>query len=191
MDTKPTIMQSRREIPVRDAVDVIVWGGGMRMDAFKQARLRGDLPASIGIQDTTDACQMHALRQTGVVHVITGFSHFNGFDPHLITRSIVDGRRMAFTVSHVYRKYIPGFSNAIITGTAANLGVRTSRYLAGDYVLAANHLQAGVRHHDAVGKLVGWDNLTKHPGPNAWAAQVCHADTSDLPYRCLQTSMVS
>lgn len=160
-------------------------GGGMQMDAFKQAKASGELPATIGIQDTTDACQMHALRQTGVVHVITGFSHFNGLDAERITRSIADGRRMAFTVTDVYRKYIPGFKNAFVAGTAANLGVRTSRCLDGDFVFTADMLKPGVRQSDAVGALVGWENQVKHHGANAWGSQVCHADSADLPYRCL------
>ncbi len=160
-------------------------GGGMQMDAFKQAKANGELPESIGIQDTTDACQMHALRQTGVVHVITGFTHFDGLDAEQISRSIADGRRMAFTVADVYRKYIPGFANAFIAGTAANLGVRTSRYLDGEFVFTADMLKPGVRHPDAVGTLVGWENQIKHHGANAWGSQVCHADSADLPYRCL------
>jgi len=160
-------------------------GGGMQMDAFRQAKANGELTATIGIQDTTDACQMHALRQTSIVHVITGFTHFDGLDAELISRSITDGRRMAFTVSEVYRKYIPGFTNAFIAGTAANLGVRTSRCLDGAFVFTRDMLKAGVRQPDAVGTLVGWDNLVKHHGANAWGSQVCHADSSDLPYRCL------
>jgi len=160
-------------------------GGGMQMDAFKQAKANGELPATIGIQDTTDACQMHALRQTGVVHVITGFTHFNGLDAEQISRSIADGRRMAFTVADVYRKYIPGFKKAFIAGTAANLGVRTSRYLDGEFVFTADMLKSGVRQPDAVGTLVGWENQVKHHGANAWGSQVCHADSADLTYRCL------
>lgn len=160
-------------------------GGGMQMDAFKQAKASGDLPASIGIQDTTDACQMHALRQTGVVHVVTGFTHFDGLDAERISRSIADGRRMAFTVAEVYRKYLPGFANAFIADTAANLGVRTSRYLDGDFVFTAGMLKAGVRQPDGVGKLIGWEDQVKHHGANAWGSQVCHADSADLPYRCL------
>jgi hypothetical protein len=160
-------------------------GGGMQMEAFQQARASGALPATIGIQDTTDACQMHALRQTGVVHVITGFTHFDGLDAEWITRSIADGRRMAFTVCEVYRKYIPGFTNAFVVGTAANLGVRTSRCLDGDFMFTADLLEAGVRQPDAVGTLVGYDHVVKHRGANAWGAQVCHTDSADLPYRCL------
>ena len=160
-------------------------GGGMQMDAFKRAKASGELPATIGIQDTTDACQMHALRQTGVVHVVTGFTHFDGLDADQISRSITDGRRMAFIVGEVYRKYIPGFANAFIAGTAANLGVRTSRCLDGDFVFTRDMLKAGIRQPDAVGTLVGWDNQVKYHGANAWGSQVCHADSSDLPYRCL------
>jgi hypothetical protein len=160
-------------------------GGGMQMDAFKRARSDGALPMTIGIQDTTDACQMHALRQTRVVHVITGFTHFDGLDPELISRSVLDGRRMAFTVGEVYCNYIPGFGSAYIAGTATNLGVRTSRYLDGDFVFTAGMMEAGVRHTDAVGRFVGYDHVVKHTGPNAWGSQLCHADSSDLPYRCL------
>jgi hypothetical protein len=160
-------------------------GGGMQLDAFARARQNGDLPSAIGIQDTTDACQMHALRQTGVVHVITGFTHFDVIDSEQISQSILDGRRMAFTIAEVYKRYIPGFANSFVAGTAANLGVRTSRYLNGDFVFKAAMMQAGVRHPDAVGRFVGYDNIMKHSGLNAWGAQVCHTDSSDLPYRCL------
>jgi hypothetical protein len=160
-------------------------GGGMQMDAFKRARAAGELPGSIGIQDTTDACQMHALRQTGIVHVITGFTHFNGLDADLISRSVMDGRRMAFRVAEVYRQYIPGFARAFIAGTAANLGVRSSRYLDGEFVLTADMMKSGVRQPDAVGRVVGYDNVVKHPGANAWGMAMNHAEASDLPYRCL------
>jgi hypothetical protein len=160
-------------------------GGGMQMDAFKRAKASGELPATIGIQDTTDACQMHALRQTGVVHVITGFTHFDGLDAEQISRSILDGRRMAFTVAEVYRKHLPGFANAFVAGTAANLGVRASRYLDGDFIFTLEMMRAGARQPDAVGRAIGWDSVVKHQGPNAWGAQVCHADAFEVPYRCL------
>ena len=160
-------------------------GGGMQMDAFKRAKANGELPSTIGIQDTTDACQMHALRQTGIVHVITGFTRFNGLDADLISRSIHDGRCMAFTVAEVYKKYVPGFANAFVAGTAVNLGVRTSRYLDGDFVFTAQMMQAGIRQPDAVGRAVGWDHMVKHSGANAWGAQVCRADSFDVPFRCL------
>ena len=160
-------------------------GGGMQIEAFQQARANGDLPEAVGTQGTTDACQMHALRQTSMVHVITGFTRFDGLDPDGISRSIHDGRRMAFIVAEVYRKYIAGFQNAFVAGTAANLGVRASRHLDGAFQFTASMMNAGVRQPDAVGRGIGWETAVKHPGPNAWASQACHSDSFDVPYRCL------
>jgi hypothetical protein len=160
-------------------------GGGMQMDAFRRARADGVLPERIGTHDTTDACQMHAIRRLGVVHVITGFTHFDGLDADRITRSLVDGRRMAFTVADVYRKYIPGFETACVVDVAPNLGVRVSRYLDGDFVFTAAMMAAGTRQPDAVGRAVGWDSKTLHKGEKAWGCQVCRDDSFDLPYRCL------
>jgi hypothetical protein len=160
-------------------------GGGMQMEAFQRAKADGALPSTIGIHDTTDACQMHALRRTGVVHVITGLARFNGLDAERISRGIHDGRRMAFALAEVYRRYVAGFADAFVVDTAPNLGVRTSRYLDGDFVFTAAMLGSGVRQPDAVGRVVGWDNVVKHHGPGAWGAQVRHADSSDVPYRCL------
>lgn len=160
-------------------------GGGMQMRAFQEAKANGDLPAQIGLQDTTDACQMHALRRTGIVHVITGFTHFNGLDIDLISQSLNDGRKMAFVVAEVYRRYLPGFENAFIAGTADNLGVRVSRSFAGDVPFTSEMMEAGVRQPDGVGRMVGWDTEVRHGGAGAWSVQAMRADTFDLPYRCL------
>jgi hypothetical protein len=160
-------------------------GGGIQMDAFRQARADGALPESIGMHDSTSACQMHALRSTGVVHVVTGFAHFDGLDSRLISRSVVDGREMAHIVADVYRRYIPGFRNAYVAGTATNLGVRTSRYIRGDFVFTAEMMGAGVRQPDAVGRAVGWDHPVRHRGAGAWGVQALRSDSFDLPYRCL------
>ena len=160
-------------------------GGGMQMRAFQQAKASGDLPEQIGLHDTTDACQMHALRRTGIVHVITGFTHFNGLDIDLISQSLNDGRKMTFVVADVYRKYLPGFEQAVVVGTGDNLGVRVSRSLDGDFNFTADMMAAGVRHPDCVGRMVGWDNEVRHHGAKAWGVQAMRDDTFDLPYRCL------
>lgn len=160
-------------------------GGGIQMTAFRQARRDGLLPETVGLQDQVDAAQMHALRRTGIVHVISGFTHFDGLDPDLITRSLNDGRRMVFILAEVCRRYIPGFADCFVAGTADNLGVRASRYLDGDFVFTREMRQAGVRWPDAVGRLVGWDDSVRHHGKNAWGVQTMQDDTFDVPYRCL------
>lgn len=160
-------------------------GGGVQMRAFQQARVAGDLPERVGVHDTTDACQMHAVRSTGIVHVVTGFDRFNGIDAGRISRSIQDGREMAFAVAEVYKRYIPGFERAFVAGTATNLGVRTSRYARGEFTFTSDMMRAGVRWPDAVGRAVGWDHPIRHHGKGAWGVQVLRDDSFDLPYRCL------
>ena len=160
-------------------------GGGVQLEALRRAQKEGALPGKVGIHDSVDACQMHAIRRTGIVHVITGFSRFDGLDIGKISRSMGDGRRMAFEMAGVFREYVPGFENAFVVGTGTNLGVRTSRYLDGDFVFTAEMMEAGRRQEDAVGRGVGWDNRVVHPGKGAWGCQICREDSFDLPYRCL------
>jgi hypothetical protein len=150
--------------------------GGPHYPPLQKAKAAGDLPAQIGIQDSTDATQMHAIRRTGVVHVVTGYTHFDGLDADQITQSVVDGRKMAFIVAEAFRRHVPGFSNVFVVGTAANLGVRVSRCLDGDFTFTKAMLEGGTRHPDAVGRGVGWANR---------GAQCLFEDSFDVPYRCL------
>jgi ribulose 1,5-bisphosphate synthetase/thiazole synthase len=158
-------------------------GGGVQMEAFKLAKASGTLPMSVGIQDTTDAAQMHAIRKTNIVHVITGFTHVCGTNASDICKSILDGREMVFRVAEAYRKYIPGFENAFVAGVGDNLGVRWTRRITG--ISRLDGMKAGSRVADAVGRTVGWDNIIKHPGKNAWGVQICHSDGFDIPRSCL------
>jgi hypothetical protein len=150
--------------------------GGPEYAPLQEAKEAGALPDRVGIQDTVNATQMHAIRRTGVVHIVTGYTHFDGLDADAITRSLLDGRKMAFVVAEAFRRYVPGFAHSFVAGTAANLGVRTSRCLDGDFTFTRAMLQGGTRHPDVVGRGVGWE----HRG-----AQCLFADSFDLPYRCL------
>jgi len=160
-------------------------GGGIQMRAFQDAKASGDLPANVGLHDTTDACQMHVMRQTGIAHVITGFVRFDGLDIRTITRSIADGRRMAFAVADVYRNYIPGFEQSYVAGTATNLGVRFSRRIEPDVMLTEQGFLDGKFYHDAVGRCVVYTHEKKHKGPGAWSSQVMSDRMHHIPLGCL------
>jgi len=157
----------------------------MQMQAFQQAKSEGILPASVGVHDTTDACQMHALRRTRCVHVITGFCRFDGLETGGISRGILDGRRLAFTVAAAYRRFLPGFEDAFVMGVAANLGVRMSRRIEGEIVFGRDHAIPGKRFPDAVGRCVSYHHDVRHPGKNAWSAQVMSEGSFDVPMGCL------
>lgn len=160
-------------------------GGGMLLKAFREAKNAGMLPPQIGMHDTTDACQMHALRRTGIVHIVTGFVRFDGIDTGRISQAIIDGREMAFALEKTYRRFLPGFANAFVAGVADNLGVRTSRYLDNQFKFTPEMRKAGVRFPDAVNQLVPFDDVVKNPQKRAWGVQIMGDDTFDLPLRAL------
>ncbi|MBL4702198.1 MAG: FAD-dependent oxidoreductase [Phycisphaeraceae bacterium] len=160
-------------------------GGGIQMKAFQQASKDQVLPKNIGIHHTTNACQMHGLRQTRMVHVITGFVKIDGLEAGTVSKAINDGRRMAFILAEVYRRYIPGFEHAIVAGVADNLGVRSSRWIKSDFAMTKEMMRPGTRQKDAVGALVPYHASVKNPSSNAWIVQVMGEDTFDLPYGCL------
>jgi len=156
-------------------------GATEQVGVFQKAIQAGVIPEKIGITDCIQTHrQMHALRDTGIVHVIAGFTHFNGLDPKKITQSITDGREMVSILVDVYRKYVPGFENAFVAGTAANLGVRASRTMQGDFLFTREMMAAGTRQPDAIARCVGWGSSSKGK-----ECQALFTDSCDVPYRCL------
>ena len=160
-------------------------GGAIQMDIFKEAGKRGTYPEQVGMHDTLNACQMHALASKGVVHVITGFVRFDDLDIQKISRSVVDGRRMAYVVTDFFKDQVPGFGEAFVIATADDLGIRASRWLDGDFVFTANMRANRTRFDDAVGRAVVQRDIRKHTAEGAWGVQTLTDDTFDIPYRCL------
>ncbi len=160
-------------------------GGAMQMDIFKAARAKGEYPEVVGVHDTLDACQMHALRDKGVVHLITGFAHFDDLDIETITRSMVDGRRMAYVVADFFRGHVPGFDRAFVVGTADDLGIRASRWIDGEFTFTRAMREQPTTFDDAVGRGVVERDVRKHRGERAWGVQTFTDATFDIPYRCL------
>ena len=160
-------------------------GGAMQMDIFKKARAAGAYPETVGVHDTLDACQMHAIRDTGIVHLITGHVTFHDLDIERISRGMIDGRRMARVVTDFFRRRVPGFERAFVVATADDLGIRASRWSDGDFVFTRAMKENLTRFDDAVGRGVVERDMHKHPGERAWGVQTFTDDTFDVPYRCL------
>jgi hypothetical protein len=160
-------------------------GGPMQMEIFQNAIKQGEYPLKVGLHDTIDACQMHAIRDKGVVHIITGFVHFRELDAEVITRSIIDGRKMSWLVTDFFRQNMPGFENADVIATADDLGIRISHWLDGPYTLTSDSYDKETRFDDAIAQVVWYESVVKHQGARAWSAQIVSPTTTDIPLRCL------
>ena len=107
------------------------------------------------------------------------FTHVVGCDPtdaESITAATIEGRRQAFHMIPVFRKYVPGMEDCFLVTTAAVIGTRESRRILGDVVLTDDDMFASREWPDSIGYGCfyidvhnldgpGMDQETFHPEP--------------------------
>lgn len=74
----------------------------------------------------------------------------NGLDPKQVTDAEVDGRIQADIVVKFLRKYVKGCENCELDKTAADLGVRETRRVIGEYTVTLDDAKNAVRFPDAI-----------------------------------------
>jgi len=128
-----------------------------------------------------------------VVVNTTHVGGLSGTEHKELTRAEVEGRRQVISLMRFMRKYIPGFENSYLVQTAAQIGVRETRRIVGDYIFGKDDVIHGVKFpdvvlrsaypvdvHSSVGK--GYskdeadDGVPGIPPPGDWY---------EVPYRCL------
>jgi hypothetical protein len=103
-------------------------------------------------------------------------------DARDLTRGEMEARRQVPIVVDFLRKYVPGFENATLTGTANFLGVRETRHIVGDYMLTGEDVLGGARPVDTVA--VGGYPIDIH-SPEGGAVELVQVPPYGIPYRCL------
>ena len=160
-------------------------GGGEQLEIIQRGVADGSYPTHMGVYDSVDALQMHALRHTGIVHMVTGFMDMDDLEAGLIPQAMNDGKRLAFQIGDYFRAHVPGFERACVVGTADDLGIRASRWIDGEFSFGAAMRSGTARIDDAIGRGVAQRNYAKNLAPGAWGAQTFRDETFDIPYRCL------
>jgi hypothetical protein len=74
----------------------------------------------------------------------------NPFDPDELAKAEREGRLQVQRYLEVFRKYVPGYANAFILDTGAELGIRESRRVSGDYTLTTCDVLAERKFDDAI-----------------------------------------
>lgn len=160
-------------------------GGGMQLSLIKKGKEKGEFREVLGMQNTLDALQMHAMRDAGTVHIITGHVKIGNMDIEKITKAMTDGKKMAFYVTDYFRKHVPGFERAFVSATADDLGIRATRYIDGDFAFTNEMKSNPARFDDAIGRGVVERDYIKNKSRGAWGVQTFLDDSFDIPYRCL------
>jgi hypothetical protein len=105
-----------------------------------------DLPRTAG--------GIYSVRE-GIVHLNITKVMIDGrppdpFDVEELSASEREGRRQARLYLEVFRRYVPGYANAHILDTGAELGIRETRRIRGDHVLTTDDVLGERRFDDAV-----------------------------------------
>lgn len=104
------------------------------------------------------------------------------------TESEIDGRRQINSVSEFMIKYVPGFENAFVSVTNAEIGVRETRHIEGMHTLTGMDVYEGRKFEDVVSRgyfpidLHNPDGKEGYGNGGVWKVP---KDTYDIPYRCL------
>jgi hypothetical protein len=103
-----------------------------------------------------------------------------------LTTAELEGRRQVVTLMRFFRRYFPGAGNAVLLETAAQIGVRETRRIIGEYVLTLDDLQTG-RHFPDVVALGGFPVDIHSPTDDTGGVtpEYRTAAVYEIPYRTL------
>ena len=106
-------------------------------------------------------------------------------DPFAVSAAEMEGRRQAFAAAAFLAANVPGCENGRLVALAAQLGIRESRRIRGDFVLTADDLRAGRRFPDAIA--AGAYPIDIHPATGAGLTFETLGDdhATQIPYRSL------
>jgi len=156
-------------------------------DLVAQAKSKGDYPLPGDL-----VFYIGRPRRGEVVFNTTHVGGVDGTNPHDLTKAEIEGRKQATALVKFARKYLPGFENAYLLRTAAQIGVRETRRIIGEYVFCAEDVIKGAKFEDAIARLAypidvhsgKGEGYTKTEESNRPAAPQ-DGDWYEVPYRCL------
>ncbi len=146
-----------------------------------EAREAGEFPVErrgVGLYKTLEP---------GVWRINTSRMHrLDGADVRDLTTGEIEGRRQVDALMRFFRKWLPGFENAMLLDTAATVGVRETRRIIGDYQLTLDDLASG-REFDDVIALCGYPVDIHSPTDDGGAVGDGYrtANIYQIPYRSL------
>jgi hypothetical protein len=145
------------------------------------AKARGEFPIP------RDKIGIYRTPEKGVWRVnTTRLLGMDGTNPDDLTRAEIEGRKQVFALLDFMRRECPGLEQVRLRETAAQIGVRETRRIRGEYLLTVDDLISG-RHFDDVVALAGYP-VDIHPVDGSGSGireDVPTADVYEIPYRSL------
>ncbi|MDR7519005.1 MAG: FAD-dependent oxidoreductase [Armatimonadota bacterium] len=102
-----------------------------------------------------------------------------------LARAEVEGRRQAYQVVDLLRRRVPGFAGAYLLETPAQIGVRETRRIVGDYVLTAEDILAARKFDDAIACGAYPIDIHDPASDRLVTRRLPPGEYYTIPYRCL------
>jgi hypothetical protein len=118
--------------------------------------------------------------------VVVQLVHVRGVDAtdaRDLTRAEIEGRRQTRAVVEFLTQNVPEFDGAYLIETAAQIGIRETRRILGDYVLSLEDLQAARKFDDGIATVSFGVDIHDPVGKSQVGGPI--TGVYDIPYRCL------
>jgi 2-polyprenyl-6-methoxyphenol hydroxylase-like FAD-dependent oxidoreductase len=103
-----------------------------------------------------------------------------------LTRAEIDGRRQVFQILEFLRRWVPGFDQCVLLDTGAQVGVRETRRIVGEYTLTQEDLASGRDFDDTIAFAAYPMDIHDPQGAGGGVSNRGEtANMYQIPYRCL------
>ena len=112
-------------------------------------------------------------------------------DPDDLTRAEVAARAQVMQLYEFFRRNVPGFANARIAATAAQIGIRESRRIVGEYTLTRDDVlsRAHVRRRGRAQRVSDRHSQSRRAAARR-RYRLPPGAAYEIPYRCLVPALV-
>ena len=165
--------------PERFGADTLTAIAGL-WDIWRDAREAGevDIPREI-------VSLFRGVHRDEVTVNMTRVTGLNPLDADDLTRAEVESRRQVMQLLRFFRTRVPGFRDCRLAATPAQVGVRESRRIVGEYQLTGDDLLQAHTFPDAVARSGYPIDIHNPKGAGTTTVRLREGQTYEIPYRCL------
>ena len=126
-------------------------GGGRDMRLVKEAIERGEYEREAVFSKDLDVLGMFAYQGSQAVMINSCNFRIDHLDIRTHSQAELEARRMVPRIAAFLKACMPGFEKAIVSETAAAVGVRYTRWIDAGFDLKASHMAEGAPFDDVIG----------------------------------------
>ena len=153
-------------------------------DTLETARQRGDFHIS-----RDRVLFFEGIRPGDVLINMTRILNLKGTNAHDLVLAEIEGQKQVLEVKNFLIKYIAGFENSYITAIGAQIGVRETRRIKGNYTITKEDILEGRAFDDSIAR--GAFPIDIHDPSGNDLTWIVHDENSsyDIPYRSMITKI--